>query len=248
GASRRQAVWSVPGSCITSLAVQKYFPLLAPRTHSDWSRAVHSVVLGTRLDVTQTELPKFQSHTCAVLESLGRNLRRLSQSENPLHPTQVAQRVIAMHELVDHLLRLRPDALGFPQRHADIKAGQAQLFFRIVPLVRRKLTRSSEAPMHSERLMIAAKYLNQSRCFSHSHHASHSQKWHRIEVFLHLHMTVRMHFARAPLRDFKARLRHRMETGFLSEESFRPTLPVILHDALIEFVQVDPEFSVELCE
>src|SRR5690606_2765058 len=78
--------------------------------------------------------------------------------------------------------------------------------------------------------------------------ASNSQKWHRIEVFLHLHMTVRMHFARAPLRDFKARLRHRMETGFLSEESFRLTLPVILHDALIEFVQVDPEFSVELCE
>ena len=67
-----------------------------------------------------------------------------------------------------------------------------------------------------------------------------------VEVFVDLHVAIRMHLCRAPVEQLEASSGQRPEQWLLMHKSLGAALAVVLHDAGIESRQVQPERRIEI--
>ena len=109
--------------------------------------------------------------------------------------------MVAAQELLDYLLHMRAELSSLFFGVMDLKERHAELGLRIMGVEGGELPDAGQFPMSSIELAVFVEHLDHLLRGSHPDCLAHVDKGDRVEVFLHLDMTIGMDFSRAPLTE-----------------------------------------------
>src|SRR3990167_1592537 len=87
----------------------------------------------------------------------------------------------------------------------DLKARHAEFSLRVVGVEGGEFSNPAKSPMSGDGLAVFVEDLDHLLGHAYPNHLAHVDKGNRVEVFLHLDMTVRMDLGRAPLTELERR-------------------------------------------
>src|ERR1700694_2163238 len=111
----------------------------------------------------------------------------------------------------------------------DLEARHTEFFLGIVGIIGGELADAGKSPVGGNGLAVLAKHFHHLLGEPDSEFLTDLDKGNRIEVFLHLYVTIGMDFGPAPLAHLKPSGWQSLQIVFLLLETLGPANPVVLH-------------------
>ena len=128
----------------------------------------------------------------------------MKQAQDPLHTSEVPERMARREQRLHQLRQLGPNSLGLGLRRANLKATNAEFAVGIVLLVRGELPESGKAGVRSKALVLCGEDFDEFVAHPHADGLTNALIRHRVEVFVDLDVAIRMHLRRAPIEQLEA--------------------------------------------
>ena len=169
------------------------------------SLAVGDKVQSAVLDVSHSGFVKAQGFLTRMVQGFGGDRMALGQTQDALHPAQMAQRILVGEKLIDELLDRSSEFLRLVLGVTDFETRHAEFVLGVMGIVGGELSDTGQSAMRRNRLAILAEDLHHLFGEPDSELLADIDKRYRVEVFLHLDMTIGMDFGAAPLAQLEAR-------------------------------------------
>ena len=181
------------------LVMQMHGALLSAGSEQGWPLAVSDKEKRAVFDVCEPCLVKAQCPLTSMVYSFNCDRMALGQAQDALHPAQVAQRIVGREQFLYQLLDVRAKLLGLLFGVMDLEARDAEFLLGIMAIVGGEFADAGYSAMGREGLAVLAKDFHQLVGEPDSDLLTDVDKGNRVEVFLHLDMTIGMDFGAPPL-------------------------------------------------